>query len=87
MIDCNAVSTPIEKISNNSDLSSFSDISLFRSAVGSLMFLSVATRPDITFAVNYVAQSLQKPSLQDWGRIKRIFKYLKRINVVRFILW
>ena len=40
------------------------------------MYLSVGTRPNITFAVNKVNQYLEKPKIY-WNAVKRIFKYLK----------
>lgn len=49
----------------------------YRQAVESLMYLSVGTRPDITFAVNKVSQYLEKPNKIHWNAVKRIFKYLK----------
>ncbi|KAF0731296.1 Reverse transcriptase Ty1/copia-type domain-containing protein [Aphis craccivora] len=48
----------------------------YREAVGSLLYLSQITRPDITFAVNLVSRYLEKPLTIHWN-LKRIFKYLK----------
>jgi len=49
----------------------------FREAVGSLMFLAVVTRPDLTYAVNSVSRYLSNPDESHWQAVKRIFKYLK----------
>jgi hypothetical protein len=49
----------------------------YREAVGSLLYLSQITRPDITFAVNLVSRYLEKPKKVHWNAVKRIFKYLK----------
>lgn len=35
----------------------------FSSAVGSLMYLSVAIRPDITYVVSTISQGLAKPKI------------------------
>ncbi|UYV80857.1 hypothetical protein LAZ67_19002001, partial [Cordylochernes scorpioides] len=48
----------------------------FREAIGSLMYLSCLTRPDITFALNKVSQKLAARTICDWEAVKRIFKYL-----------
>ena len=40
------------------------DRELYQSAVGSLLYLSVATRPDIAFAVSDVAKHCAKPTKQ-----------------------
>lgn len=49
----------------------------YREAVGSLMYLSIGTRPDITFAVNSASQYLEDPKKIHWNAVKRIIKYLK----------
>jgi len=51
----------------------------YREAVGSLLYLSQITRPDITFAVNLVSRYLEKPQKVHWNTLKRIFRYLKSI--------
>ena len=48
-----------------------------RSKIGSLMFASVCTRPDISFAVGYLARFTNHPSKQVCNAITRIFQYLK----------
>jgi hypothetical protein len=48
----------------------------YRQAIGSLLYLSKCTRPDITFAVNQVAQRVENPIKSDWIKVKRIFRYL-----------
>lgn len=49
----------------------------YREAIGSLMYLSNATRPDITFAVNYLARKQLEPTEKDWTDVKRVFRYLR----------
>ena len=49
----------------------------FQSAVGSLLYLSIKTRPDITYAVSNVAKFCASPSKQHWTAVKRIMRYLK----------
>ena len=63
----------IKAVDNDTDV----DQKLYQSAVGSLLYLSLATRPDITFSVNNVAKFCAKPSKQHWTAVKRIFHYLK----------
>lgn len=38
----------------------------YREAVGYLMYLAVATRPDLAFSVSYISQFLEQPSEQLW---------------------
>ena len=45
-------------------------------AIGSLMYASVATRPDITFAVSTLSQFLDNPGEAHWEAVKRVYRYL-----------
>ncbi|UYV65267.1 hypothetical protein LAZ67_3003757 [Cordylochernes scorpioides] len=49
----------------------------FREAVGSLMFASCVSRPDITYAVSQVSKFLEYPGPAHCTTVKNIFRYLK----------
>ncbi|KAJ3475523.1 hypothetical protein NLI96_g11784 [Meripilus lineatus] len=49
----------------------------YREALGALMYASVATRPDITYAVSSLARFSQNPGPTHWTALKRVFAYLK----------
>ena len=53
------------------------DQSVYREAVGSLMYLMVCTRPDISYAVGQVAQFCHDPKQVHWSAVTRILSYLK----------
>ncbi len=40
-------------------------------------YLSVSTRPDISFAVSSLARFSSKPTTEHWTALKRLFRYLK----------
>ena len=49
----------------------------YSSAVGSLMYVMIATRPDIAFAVGMVSRYMANPGKKHWIAVKHILKYLK----------
>lgn len=48
----------------------------YRSVVGSLMYISIGTRPDITFAVGVLLQHLETPLIHHWNLEMHILRYL-----------
>ncbi|MCO5556240.1 hypothetical protein L7F22_009786 [Adiantum nelumboides] len=49
----------------------------YASAVGSLMYAMIATRPDIAFAMVVVSQYMSNPGKKHWEAVKGILRYLK----------
>nr|KYP31853.1 Retrovirus-related Pol polyprotein from transposon TNT 1-94 [Cajanus cajan] len=49
----------------------------YSSAVGSLMYAMVCTRPDIAYAVGVVSRFLSNPGKEHWNAVKWILRYLK----------
>ncbi|CAH9086863.1 unnamed protein product [Cuscuta epithymum] len=49
----------------------------YASAVGSLMYEMVCTRPDIAHAVGIVSRFLSNPGREHWNAVKWILKYLR----------
>ena len=52
------------------------DLELYQSAVGSLMYAMLGTRPDIAYTVGLVSQFNHSPQPEHWVAVKRIFRYL-----------
>ena len=80
MDNARPVVTPVDpnsKLIKATDESELHNQPEYQSAVGSLLYLSSATRPDITFAVNHVTKFSEKPTKEQWSGVKRIFRYLK----------
>ncbi|KAJ0801006.1 putative RNA-directed DNA polymerase [Helianthus annuus] len=78
MMNCKAVSTPMEygiRLSKQ-DPEEEMDSHLYRSLVGSLMYLT-NTRLDIMFAVNKISQFMEQPKRSHWEAGKRILRYVK----------
>jgi len=51
--------------------------SLYASAVGSLMYAQVCTRPDIAYIVGVLGRYLSNPGMDHWKAAKRVMRYLK----------
>jgi hypothetical protein len=86
MTNCNPVSTPMEAgliLSRHSDtpLTHEEELELtelpYRRLVGLLMYLAIATRPDIALAVCKLSQFLAFYNHTHWNAGKRVLRYLK----------
>jgi len=87
MQDCKKVTTPATKETNIEDEKKlFDDITLYQSAIGSLNYISIHTRPDISFAVNQAARKMKNPSIADWQKAKRILRYLQGTKELQLTL-
>ena len=52
----------------------------YRKIVGSVLYLSTRTRPDISAAVGAVAKKVAGPNESDWIAAKRILRYLRKTS-------
>ena len=80
MEDAKPVATPVDtstKLVKGKESDECADQQQYQSAVGSLLYLAMATRPDITFAVSKVAKFCTMPTKQHWTAVKRILRYLR----------
>jgi hypothetical protein len=49
---------------------------LYRQAIGSLIYLMTATRPDISYAVSFLSRFMQEPRELHWRFVKRLLRYV-----------
>ncbi|SCV69312.1 BQ2448_2332 [Microbotryum intermedium] len=49
----------------------------YRSAIGSLMYAVVATRPDLAYPVLYLARFTNKAGSKHWAAVAKILRYIK----------
>lgn len=78
MEDCNPVETPIECKLNVEKTNLCEENLPYQKLIGSLMYLSVLTRPDISYATSYLSQFNNSYSYVHWNYAKRILRYLLR---------
>lgn len=70
MQDCNPAPTPMcEKAK--------------REALGKLLYLSIATRPDISYAVGVLCRFSENPGQEHWAALKRVLRYLSSRSVIQ----
>ncbi|XP_062089758.1 secreted RxLR effector protein 161-like [Humulus lupulus] len=50
----------------------------YASAVGSLMYAQVCTRPDIAYIVGVLGRYLSNPGIDYWKAAKKVMRYLKK---------
>ena len=85
MSDCVAVSTPLDpncKLSKEQSPQDDKEKATMRAypyaqLVGSLMYLAIATRPDISYAVGLLGRFSANPGLPHWKAAKHLLRYLK----------
>lgn len=87
MAQCNPISKQIEKediqIGKVATLTKekrfpYKSYGLLRAVV----YLMVGTQSNITYVVGIVSRKLENPSKDDWNKVKRIFRYLKKNSFV-----
>ena len=77
MTDCKPRHTPCEqKLLFSKNAEPF-DSTTYREAIGSLVYLATCTRPDISWVVNKLSQFNHNPTVEHWGAVKHVLRYLK----------
>jgi hypothetical protein len=79
MADANPVATPTDphvKLSPNPEVNEPNRSNSYAKLLGELQYVANCTRPDIAYAVNKLASYTANPSLQHYGALKRILRYL-----------
>ncbi|XP_074042427.1 uncharacterized protein [Leptinotarsa decemlineata] len=57
----------------------------YQEVIGSILYASQGTRPDITYAVNTVSQFNKNYGKAHWTAVKRILRYLKRTMYAKLV--
>ena len=58
----------------------------FHHTVAQLLFVSARVRRDIQTAVGFLSTRVNKPDVDDWGKLKRVLKYLKGTKHMKLTL-
>lgn len=77
MENCNPVSTPLEtKLKFNPEADKLPSNGSYRKLIGSLMYLTVTTRVDLSYPATYLSQFNENPTTEHWAAAKRVLRYL-----------
>ena len=60
----------------DAELNSMSEVP-YASAIGSIMYAMICTRPDVSFALSVTSRYQSDPGMEHWKAVKRILKYLR----------
>ncbi|MBW0541403.1 hypothetical protein O181_081118, partial [Austropuccinia psidii MF-1] len=80
---CKSVATPLEPHvhlhpATTEELAKFQSLGVnYRSAIGSINYLSTATRPDLSHAVSSLSQFLENPGINHWNGFLHVLRYLR----------
>ncbi|KAL9811953.1 putative RNA-directed DNA polymerase [Arabidopsis thaliana] len=82
MSGCKATNTPIGthfKLSSVRDMSECinTEKTPYASAVGSVMYSMIGTRPDLAYALGLVSRFMSKPGSMHWEAVKWLLRYIK----------
>jgi len=83
MLDCNGHYTPLnvdifEIVKCGGKGAERCDETLYRRTIGNLLYISNCTRPDLSFAVSFLAQFCNDPLQGHWSGVKHLMRYLKQ---------
>jgi hypothetical protein len=78
MVDCSSRVSPLDTNCQLSlDGNALEPNVPYSALVGSLLYLAVCTRPDLSHAVNMLARFIASPKLQHWQAAKGVLRYLR----------
>lgn len=69
--------TPGLKLPKNTQQATPDEISDYQQQIGSLLYLSLKTRPDVTYSVNAAARFMSNPSHDHFKELEKIWGYLR----------
>jgi hypothetical protein len=57
----------------------------YRELIGKLLYLAIATRPDISYTVGVLCRFVENPGMEHWLAAKRVLRYLKGTVNMRLV--
>lgn len=66
------------KLVKNLELSSKDFIEQFQKEIGSLIYITIYTRPDLIYSINYLARFMSNPSIEHYTYLNKVWSYLNK---------
>ncbi|TFY53550.1 hypothetical protein EVJ58_g9393 [Rhodofomes roseus] len=86
MTDCRPVSTPMAANQKLAKLDEAEvDEKRYQSALGSLMYAMLGTRPDLAYAIGTLSKHAATPGEEHWTALMRVYRYLRKTTDVRLV--
>ena len=88
MQDSNPSKAPAEnnlKLVKAAEVEQLVDETLYRSLIGSLLYIAKQTRPDIVWIVNVLSRFTDKPANSHWLAGKRVLRYLQATKSLKLV--
>ena len=57
----------------------------YRELIGRLLYLAIATRPDIAYVIGVLCRFVENPGPQHWHAAKRVLRYLRGTTGMKFV--
>ncbi|XP_066929497.1 uncharacterized protein [Clytia hemisphaerica] len=80
MAECRPISTPMETGKSFEKLAPDEkpvNLKNYQAAIGSLIYTSIGTRPDLSYSVGVLSQYMSHPSEEHWKGVKSVFRYIQ----------
>ena len=78
MQNCRPRETPCDqKLEYTENAVKMDDVRMYREAVGSLIYLTTCTRPDLSFVISKLSQYFAEPTEEQWITVKHVLRYLR----------
>ena len=86
--DSNPAKTPAEnnlKLVKATEIEQLVDETIYRSLVGSLLYIARPTMPDMVWIVNVLSRLMDKPANSRWLTGKRVLHYLQATKSLKLV--
>jgi hypothetical protein len=74
------------KTCDNAEKLSPQEAELFHSLVAKLLWVNKRGRPDVAVAISFLCTRVQQPDTDDWKKLARVVKYLRRTKFLKLTM-